>query len=164
MNKPERLITDLKKIEELLHGSPVGRLGTSVENNPYVVPLCFVYHEGRIYFHSAHQGKKLVNLETNENVCFEVDESQLVKAANPCDFTMRYWSVIAYGKARIVRGSNDKLAIMKMMVEKYDPEKTAAPLTDKTVSNITVVEIIVDWMTGKKNELTEPYRQTGSPS
>ena len=152
MYRSKKGIKDSKEIEEILRKSLVGRLGTSVNDKPYVVPLCFVYHRDRIYFHSAPRGKKLKNLEKNEQVCFEVDEYHLIKRAKPCDFTMCYRSVIAFGRARIVQNLNEKLFVMKVMMEKYDPEETAGPLTEETISDLVVVEMALEKITGKKNE------------
>jgi hypothetical protein len=143
----------LKEIEEILRIALVGRLGTSVNEGPYVVPLCFLYHQGRIYFHSALIGMKLENIKKNANVCFEVDiESKPVKATKPCDFDMHYRSVIAFGKARIIERTQKKLEIMKRIIAKYDPERRASPLTEEMIreKKVAVVEITIEKISGKK--------------
>lgn len=62
-------------IIELLDRAWVGQLATSGEGGkPYVVPICFVFADGRIYFHCAQAGKKLDNIRANPQVCFSVHE------------------------------------------------------------------------------------------
>ena len=46
---------------------------------PYAVPLSYVYHEGRIYFHSAMTGHKLDALRRCPKASFcVVDQDQMV--------------------------------------------------------------------------------------
>ena len=37
------------------------------EGSPYIVPLCFGYDAGTLYFHSAPAGKKIDLLKNNRN-------------------------------------------------------------------------------------------------
>ena len=53
-----------------------GRLVLAFQNEPYVVPVTYKYDQGRIFFHSAKQGKKVDFIKNNNRVCFEVDELQ----------------------------------------------------------------------------------------
>ena len=39
-----------------------------------------------------------------------------------------------------------------MMMRKYDPEGEAEPLTEDMVSGVTVVEIVIKRVAGKKNQ------------
>jgi hypothetical protein len=153
VNHPERQITDLKEIEEILRNALVGRLGMCKENSPYVTPMVFVYHDGKIYLHSSSRGKKIEYLRANPNVCFEVDDASLVPAPKPCDFSMRYRSVIAYGRARFLEKLEEKILALKRLMEKYDPEHKSLPLSEKMVAEMkpTVIEITIREMTGKKN-------------
>jgi len=68
-------ITPISKQEcrELLERVSVGRLACSLENRPYVVPVCFAYESDRIYVFSTF-GKKIEWLRENPKVCFQADE------------------------------------------------------------------------------------------
>ncbi len=70
MRRFEYEIQELPEIEEIIGLAKVCRLAMSVGDQPYLVPLCFGYEPGALYFHSAGEGKKLDMLETNDNVCF----------------------------------------------------------------------------------------------
>ena len=73
LRRKDKEIKDRAEIEEVLREAQVGRLGTSVDGQPYVVPLSFAYHDGNIIFHGAREGKKMEDIARNPRVCFEVD-------------------------------------------------------------------------------------------
>ncbi len=59
---------------ELLNRINIGRLACALNNEPYVVPVCFAYEEpNRIYVFST-VGKKIKWMRQNPKVCLEVDE------------------------------------------------------------------------------------------
>lgn len=64
------------EMERLLKEHWHGRLGLCVDDEPYVVPVAYKYDEGKIYFHSEKQGKKIDFMRGNSKVCFEIDESE----------------------------------------------------------------------------------------
>ena len=68
----------------------LGRLGCSLDNQPYVVPINFAYEPGYIYVLSTF-GRKVEWMRSNPKVCVEVDE-----IANQSQWT----SVIAKGHYR----------------------------------------------------------------
>jgi len=135
--------------EELLERVPVGRLGTSFRNEPYVVPLNFVYCDGKIYFHCAKEGKKLEYIARNQRICFEVDEFIGIKeSVKLCSFGTYYGSVIAFGDARLVEAER-KSTVLKNLVEKYAKEMVDPAFDQEELEKIEVVEILIESMTGK---------------
>ncbi len=153
----EREITDRKEVEEILSNAPVGRIGLVSDDQPYVVPINFVYDEGKIFFHSASEGKKIEYLKANPNVCFEVDELQaIIPNSTPCEFKTKYRSVIALGAAKILTDKEQRLQALRKIVAKYGGEKEALSMemTEKYISSagskVEVIEIQIEELTGKK--------------
>ena len=138
--------------EELLARALAGRLGMCKDNQPYAVPMCFLYHDGRIFFHSARQGRKMDFMRANPTVCFQVDEHSLVSSSKPCKFTMNYHSVVAVGRVRFLADSKEKLKILKLLVRKYDTGNLAELLSEKKTNRVEVGEITIAEISGKKNE------------
>ena len=58
---------------ELLAKASIGRLGCSLDDQPYVVPICMAYEPEYIYFFST-LGKKIEWMRTNPRVCVQIDE------------------------------------------------------------------------------------------
>jgi len=140
------------EIEELLSRALVGRLGTCRNDLPYVIPVCFAYYKGRIYFHCAPKGRKMENMKANPRVCFQVDEYRLVPSSMPCDFTMHYRSVLVFGRVRFLMDPKEKLKILKIMVDKYNSTKLVKPLDEAMTQQVEVGEINIEEISGKKNE------------
>jgi nitroimidazol reductase NimA-like FMN-containing flavoprotein (pyridoxamine 5'-phosphate oxidase superfamily) len=139
------------EIEALLAKALVGRLGTCNRDEPYVVPICFLHVENKIYFHSRSEGKKLENIKVNPRVCFQVDEYNLVPSPRPCDFSMHYRSVIIFGRVRFLKDAKERLKALKAMLDKYDTSHSAEPIDEAMVDRVAVAEITVEEMSGKKN-------------
>jgi len=153
MRRSERMM-DVRDSEQFLAEAQVGRLGTSLEDEPYVTPVNFVYQNGRIYFHCAKKGKKLSNITDNKRVCFEVDEFFGVKGvegAAACSSSTYYRSVIVFGDARIIKSSKDRRRILKKLVTKYRQPRIRPVFNREKLGKVTIVEIRVSQLTGKQN-------------
>ncbi len=140
-------------MESLLQEALVGCLATvGPDGSPYITPLNFVYHQGKICFHCAFEGRKIDNIRANPRVCFEVHELiKIVQGQQACDFGTRYRSVLVFGRARSLQHGDEKVAALTAMAEKYAGGQTVEPPTPKRVKGTEVVEITIEEMTGKRN-------------
>ena len=59
--------------KELLNRVSVGRLACALENQPYVVPVCFTYEPEYVYVFST-LGQKIEWMRQNPKVCLQTDE------------------------------------------------------------------------------------------
>jgi len=62
-----------KECSEALTGLGLGRLACSLDDQPYIVPMHFAYHE-RYLYSFATRGQKIDWMRTNPRVCVEADE------------------------------------------------------------------------------------------
>lgn len=60
---------------EFLAQSSMARLGCSLNDQPYIIPVGFAYEDDFIYVF-ATLGKKIEWMRTNPKVCMQVDESK----------------------------------------------------------------------------------------
>jgi nitroimidazol reductase NimA-like FMN-containing flavoprotein (pyridoxamine 5'-phosphate oxidase superfamily) len=146
-----RRVMNKSEIEEILMKAKVGRLGMCLNDKPYLVPISFVYHNNKIYFHSANKGKKIDIMKKNPSICLQVDESNLVPNSDPCEFTFHYRSVIVFGTVRFLQDTKEKLVALRAMMNKYDRHHTAKPLNLLMAKNVVVGEISIQTITGKTN-------------
>jgi nitroimidazol reductase NimA-like FMN-containing flavoprotein (pyridoxamine 5'-phosphate oxidase superfamily) len=158
MRRKEKEITEKAVIEEVLREQEVGRLATSVSDQPYVVPINYVYHDGRIIFHSHSDGTKMANIAKNPRVCFEVDSGEIVKAEKPCDYSWKYMSVIVKGNVKILSDPAERLVALRRISDKYAPGKGKTLTPDQLAKNpqLILAEIIIGEMTGKKSPFKPP--------
>jgi uncharacterized protein len=118
------------------------------EDYPYAVPISYVYHNNKIYFHGAKAGHKMDAMAKHPKVSFAVvDEDTIVSA----EYTTYFRSVIAFGKARIVEG-DEWFDSYKAMVEKYsgDQPEEAKHKEIEGCTRAAIVAIDIDHMTGKE--------------
>lgn len=109
-----------KQIDALLHSQVTGRIGCHADNRTYVVPVTYVYDEGKIICHSR-EGLKLEMMRKNPEVCFEVDNLQ----------NMANWqSVILWGSFEELSGKEAKEAMEKLIdrMKPFMTSETAHPL------------------------------------
>jgi nitroimidazol reductase NimA-like FMN-containing flavoprotein (pyridoxamine 5'-phosphate oxidase superfamily) len=149
MRRAEREIKDRQAMEEILRRAPVCRLGLCDGDRPYVVPLSFGYEEGCLYFHSAPEGRKMEIIEANPHVCFEVDvDEEYAGAEVPCDWTVKYRSVIGFGRAHLLEGAEEKRRALDVILAHYSDREYEYP--EGALNKVAVVRVDVEDMTGKQ--------------
>jgi len=150
MRRKDKEITDIKWMEAVLNAADVARIAFSLHDEPYVIPMSFAYSNGFLFFHSAREGKKLELLGKNPRVCVEATtDIELVRGDGPCDFGVRFRSVVCYGTAKEITGPVEKLAALDCIARKYSG--TPGPMKDTAVDSVSVLQMTVDKMTGKKS-------------
>ena len=149
MRRKDQEITDINAIEDIIRKGQVCRLALSENGRPYIVPLCFGYKENNLYFHSAREGKKIDILRKNKNVCFEIDiDQELVKGKKACNCSMKYRSVIGFGKAEIVEDVDLKRRALNIIMQNYLEGFFKYPA--ESIKNIVIIRVEIESMTGKK--------------
>jgi len=144
-------ITGLPEIEAILRDASVCRIGLADGGEPYVVPVCFGYDNGAIYFHSGMDGKKISMIRNNPRCCFEVDLCDgILKGKSPCSWGVRYRSVIGYGQAAILTDPADKKYGLNCIRRQF--QAGIHEFTDANVKKVAVIRITIESMTAKKGE------------
>ncbi|KAF5071580.1 Pyridoxamine 5'-phosphate oxidase [anaerobic digester metagenome] len=115
---------------------------------PYGVPVSYVYHNDRIYFHSAAAGHKLDAITGNPKVSFTViDEDTIISA----EYTTYFRSAIAFGRVRVCAG-DERIEAFRAMVEKYSGDRPDEEKAKEVAgcSAALILAIDVDHLTGKE--------------
>lgn len=138
---------------EFLTQETVGYLATcDPAGPPYITPLNYLYHQGKIYFHCANEGRKLANIAANNQVCFAVSRvDKAVFALVACKCATRYTSVLVFGTAGIVEDAPRKVHLLNTLVAKFAEGRPVAPIDAEAASRCTVVEIAIGSIHGKRN-------------
>ena len=149
MRRKDQEITDIASIEDIIHKAQVCRLALSENGRPYIVPLCFGYKDNNLYFHTACEGKKLDILRKNDNVCFEIDiDKELVKGKKACNCSMKYRSVIGFGKAELIEDIELKRRALNIIMQNYFEGFFKYP--EESIQNTVIIKVEIESMTGKK--------------
>ena len=142
----------IEEIEILLNVNNVGYLGTAKsEGYPYIVPINFYYEQGKFLFHSGLHGKKLEYIKANPRVCFQVtNHSKVVEKENPCNFTVYYRSVIAFGNAQIIEEKKKKLILLEKFAQSFTDDLVES-LDEGSTQRVALIEMKIHSICGKKN-------------
>ena len=154
MRRSDREVKSREEILEILSKCDVVRLGINTYDYPYVVPLNFGIETGGdsiiLWFHSAPEGIKLVNIQKDPRVGFETDCShKLIAGENACNFTMEYESVIGCGNVSIPNDNESKRRGLQSIMRHYVNEKEFS-FSDSNLSAVSVLRLDVVQITGKR--------------
>lgn len=125
---------------------------------PYGVPLSYAYHGGKLYFHCAKSGHKLDAVRGEGKCSFCVIAQDEVV---PQRYTTHYRSVIAFGRVRVLEGSDARRAALEALGERFNPGEDAALEREIAGSwgSVCVLEMEIEHLTGKESrELMEERR------
>lgn len=151
MRRNDKEIRDEDTIKSIIKRATVCRLGLSENNVPYIVPLNFGYKDNFLYFHSAREGKKIDMIRSNNDVCFEIDsDNEIVEGEKACGWSMKYYSIIGFGKAFLVEDFEEKRKALDVIMGHYSGE-SSFEYPEEAVNNTSIIKVKIERMTGKKS-------------
>ncbi len=138
--KPRDLSPD--ECTNLLSAARYGRLALSKDNRPYIVPMSYVYQDGKIYLHSRGRGKKVEYVTENPRVCFQVDLLE----------KERWSSVVATGVSRLSDSVEAKQRMFDAFTSKGLGGHGGKKFSREELERMpmTIWEIEIEEMTGRE--------------
>ena len=120
-----RILTDQSEIQGIIRKCQVCHVAmTDEEGNPYVVPMNFGFESGMVFLHSSRAGRKIDILWKNPAVCIEFSTDYLLRCQNEavaCSYSMKYRSVLLFGKVEFVEDPEEKVKILDAIMKNYSP-------------------------------------------
>lgn len=116
---------------------------------PYAVPISYVYDDGKLYFHSAMSGHKVDAIRNCDKASFCVIDQDNVQ---PAEYTTYFRSVIAFGRIRILEDETEKLAIARILGNRYNPnqEESLQKELEHGLSRMLAIRFDIEHLTGKE--------------
>jgi nitroimidazol reductase NimA-like FMN-containing flavoprotein (pyridoxamine 5'-phosphate oxidase superfamily) len=139
-----------KESVAILQRATAGTLALLGDNDyPYAVPISYVYHEGKLFFHSALAGHKVDAISKCDKASFCVIEQDDVQ---PERYTTFYRSVIAFGRIRIIEDEQEKLQIARLLGNRYNPNQDEAlqKEIESSLSRMLAIRFDIEHLTGKE--------------
>ena len=130
--------------QNLIAGGKVGRLGCIDVDEPYVVPINYLFDEGSIYSHSL-PGKKIEAMRAHPRTCLQVDD---------IDDDFHWRSAIAFGKFEEIDRPKDRREILAKLLSRF-PQLTPVEsriVQDAAAPDSVVFRIVVDRISGVVEE------------
>ena len=140
-----------------MKNATAGTLALLGDNDyPYAVPISYVYHERKLYFHSALAGHKVDAIRNCDKASFCVIDKDDVQ---PEKYTTFFRSVIAFGRIHIIGDDTEKLAMARMLGNRYNPnnDESLQKEIESGLSRMLMICFDIEHLTGK--EAIELVRQ-----
>jgi nitroimidazol reductase NimA-like FMN-containing flavoprotein (pyridoxamine 5'-phosphate oxidase superfamily) len=128
--RADKIWSDEAAVNDFLWQAEVGLLTTvDPEGWPHTVPIDYVWHDQAVFFHTG-SGAKMEHLTRNPKVALAVTEalapltSEILSISDdsPCRDTHLGRSVLIRGLAREISEPADKMAVLNLIIAKYDPK------------------------------------------
>ena len=135
----------------ILRKSMAGTLALLGDNDyPYAVPISYVYHEGKLFFHSALTGHKVDAIRKCDKASFCVIERDDVQ---PEKYTTFFRSVIAFGRIHIIEDEAEKFATARLLGNRYNPNQDEAlqKEIESGLSRMLAIRLDIEYLTGKES-------------
>jgi hypothetical protein len=154
MRRKDREIDDRASLLAIIEQADACRLAFAVGDMPYIVTMNFGWEwDGEfpvLFFHCAREGRKLEMMRLNPRVCFEFDVGhELVTGPAPCDWGMKYASVIGYGILSEITDEDQRGAGLDRVMRRYGWNGEGIYKAG-TLAATTVLALRVDELVGKK--------------
>ena len=156
MRRKRQQLTEEESIA-ILQKATAGTLALLGDDDyPYAVPISYVYHDGKLFFHSAMAGHKVDAIRKCDKASFCVIEQDDIQ---PEKFTTFFRSVIAFGRIHIVEDEQEKLQMVRMLGNRYNPNQDEAlqKEIESGFSHMLAIRFDIEHLTGK--EAIELVRQ-----
>ena len=152
MRRKDREIVDKKVMVSIIEKAIICRVAMCWQDEPYVIPMNFGYRDNYIYLHSAGEGRKLDILRNNDKVCIEFDvDVGLVQSQKACNTEMKYKSVLAFGKAVILKDIVEKKKALDIIMHHYYNHDSLSVFhyPEDTLEKVIIIKVKVEKITGK---------------
>jgi nitroimidazol reductase NimA-like FMN-containing flavoprotein (pyridoxamine 5'-phosphate oxidase superfamily) len=155
VRRSDREITDAAEVLAILERADVCHLALADGDEPYLVTMNFGLKRGPslvLYFHAAHEGKKIDILKKNSRVCFGADidhELLLSQTGTSCGCSMRYRSVVGTGTMSFVADCSEKREALEIIMGHYAPG-SAHVFPEEMIDRTTILRLEVKEITGKR--------------
>ena len=155
MRRTDRELQDPADIRAVLKKADACHLALADNDTPYLVTLNFGLRQGErlaLYFHCAHEGRKIEMLKRNNRVCFGADvdrEFFQADTGTSCGCSMRYRSVVGSGRITFVTDPAEKLEGLTAILEHFTPGATPR-FTEQMTARTTVLRLDVEEISGKR--------------
>jgi len=149
---PDRGSRDWQTIYQILDAGFLAHVGFIVDGQPFVIPTLYGRDGDRLYLHGSAASRMLRELETGIQVCVTVTlVDGLVLARSAFDHSMNYRSVVAFGNARKIADSEQKIRCLRVISEHLIAGrwKEVREPSDKELKATTVLEFSIEEASSK---------------
>jgi len=125
-----------KAVADLIHRERICRVATAGPSGmPHLVPVCQVVADGKIYFASGRDGRKVLNLNANSQIALTVDLYSEAWA--------HLKGVMVQGRAALIAKGPRFRKVRALLYAKYPqyPDEAALDESDSVIVEVTPARV-----------------------
>ncbi|MFZ7125968.1 MAG: pyridoxamine 5'-phosphate oxidase family protein [Desulfobacterales bacterium] len=150
MRRSDKSIEDRNEIDAVIRGADFCVMSLSDDGRPYGIPMNFGYEDGVIYLHSAPGGRKMEVLANNDTVSLVfVEPRGVVAGTRACRWSYRYRSVMAEGRAEVLKDPRMREAGLRAIMRHYAGDEFVFAESD--LGAAAVIRITLTELSGKRS-------------
>jgi nitroimidazol reductase NimA-like FMN-containing flavoprotein (pyridoxamine 5'-phosphate oxidase superfamily) len=149
---PKRGSVERETIYQILDEALVCHVGFTVDEQPYVIPTGYARDGDRLLIHGSAASRMLRALAWEVDVCITVTLLDgLVLARSAFHHSMNYRSVVLFGRAKVVRGHQEKLEALRAFTEHVVPGrwKDVRPPSENELARTLVLSLDINEASAK---------------
>ena len=149
MRRKRQQLSEVESIG-ILQKATAGTLALLGDNDyPYAVPISYVYHERKLYFHSALAGHKVDAIRNCDKASFCVIDKDDVQ---PERYTTFFRSVIVFGRIHSIEDEQEKQETARLLGNRYNPDQEEAlqKELEKGLARMVMIRFDMEHLTGKQ--------------
>jgi nitroimidazol reductase NimA-like FMN-containing flavoprotein (pyridoxamine 5'-phosphate oxidase superfamily) len=162
VRRRDKEVQDPAAVLDVLARGEVARIAMiDADGGPYLVPVSYAVLPAepgeplRIVVHGAREGRKIDALRRDPRVCVEVTvDAATLPAARACDVSVRFRSVIAFGRAALVEDRAGRARAFAAIAARYAPG--APPVDEGEARKVAILEIRIASATCKVSPPPRP--------
>jgi nitroimidazol reductase NimA-like FMN-containing flavoprotein (pyridoxamine 5'-phosphate oxidase superfamily) len=146
---PERASYDEQAVHDVLDKALLAHVGFVADGRPQVLPFLFVRIGSTVYLHGSTGARpaRMAARQGGLELCLEATlVDALVLARSGFNHSANYRSVVAHGRATLVKSATEKDAVLTALMDKLVPGRSAdarAP-DDKELRKTAVLALPLD--------------------
>ncbi len=144
VRKPDRGRYDRATVYAILDEALICHVGIVEDGRPVVIPTAHWRDGDRLYVHGSRASRLLRAMADGAEVCVTVTLLDgLVLARSGFHHSMNYRSVVIFGKADPVQGRAEKVAALRVFMERLVPGRwdELRPPTDKEIAATEIMAL-----------------------
>jgi nitroimidazol reductase NimA-like FMN-containing flavoprotein (pyridoxamine 5'-phosphate oxidase superfamily) len=156
MRRKDKLVTDTGWMEGVLREGQLAVIALStLDGEPYALPIGYGYEDGAIYLHGAPTGLKNDMIAENPRASFNVIVgTEFVRAEVGADFNFKYRSVTGFGDIEEITGPQEKNRALGILMRQYrGPHED---VSEERAKHVWVAKLVIREMTGKISGYPKP--------
>jgi len=151
----KRAIADRAEIDAVLAEGLVAHVGFEQEGQPFVIPMTYLYRDGRLFLHGSKASRTMRHLASGAPVCVNVTlVDSLVASKAASSHSVNYRSAVVFGRGRPVRSQRDLVDLSHAIVSRYFPDRAPGrdyrAISDDELKPARFVEIEIEDVSGKR--------------